>query len=127
MGIYVEVLAEDKIEVINWRDKSSGRDRSMSKQKAYLHGVGRYPVEYSMMVDDVRGPYRPGKYVMAGECFKPGEFALMFDARRMYLQPIEEALAEIFPGGQELPFEIASDPVPPSVTPIPTSKRANAG
>lgn len=91
--VHVEI-ADEPLEKIEWTDKKTGEKRHKSKQRAYMHGAGLYPVPFKIELDDTSGPFRPGLYLIAGEAFSPGDFdGLKFQDRRMKLMPLEEALA----------------------------------
>jgi len=99
-AVFVEV-SDEGLDVIKWNDKNTGAPRSLSKQKMYLHGGGKYPVPFEGDVDDIKGPLRPGFYLIGGDCFgivakgNKGFTGLGFNARNLDLVPVEDAIKEI--------------------------------
>lgn len=94
--VVVEFVASDEIEKIQWNDKKSGELKSVTKQKAYLHGGGAYPVPFKVTVDDKKGPHRPGFYLLAGDAFKLGDFdRLEFLDRSVAFLPLAEAITAL--------------------------------
>lgn len=62
-----------------------------SRQNAYAHTGKRHPLPFTVKVPD-NGPYRPGRYLIAGDVFKTGQFGLEFRTGNMELVEIGEAL-----------------------------------
>lgn len=94
--IIVEVAADPIIPARSGTTKGGSRYEIPPKQKAYFHNVSRYPVEGEVVVPDL-GSYRPGLYLLAGECFTPGQYGLQFDDRAAQLIPLEDAM-KVFDG-----------------------------
>lgn len=96
--LHVEVLDEAIEPGRNYTDKSNGMQKLLpGKQKAYLwNGISAYPIPFKMDVDPVGGPFRPGFYLIAGECFSPGEYdRLKFDSRKFQLIPMDIAIGAL--------------------------------
>lgn len=71
-----------------------------ARQKIYIHQGARYPLESSIVVHDERGPLRPGRYLMAGDCFEPrasksGYVNIGFNSMNLDLVPLDEAVAHL--------------------------------
>lgn len=94
--INVEITDEPVSVGRPYQDKSTGMMRpAISKQNAYLHSGKSYPVPFKVIVPD-SGPYRPGRYLLAGDVFKPGEYdGLKFFDRTLQLIPLEVALRSL--------------------------------
>lgn len=65
-----------------------------AKQQAFMWGGRKYPLPFTIKVPD-EGPYRPGRYLVAGDVFQTGQFGLDFRTGNMRLTPVEEALAQL--------------------------------
>jgi len=66
-----------------------------TKQKAYMHGVARYPVEFEVAVQEENGPYRPGFYLLGGECFVTDQYGLQFSDRDLILVSFDDAAKQL--------------------------------
>jgi len=95
--IKVEITAEPIEQGRSYQDKQTGfTKQTAAKQKAYLHAGLAYPTPFSVAVPEA-GPYRPGFYLLAGDCFKPGQFGLDFRMNKLELVSIDDALASAKP------------------------------
>lgn len=65
-----------------------------SKQIAYIHQGDDYPSKLEVVVPDT-GPYRPGRYLLAGEAFVPTERGVRFDDRAVALVSVSDALKQL--------------------------------
>ena len=79
-----------------YTDKAGLAKTIPAKQNAYLHFGERYPLKFELPVDDVAGPHRPGRYLLAGACFElkgntAGYVRVSFNDRGLRLVPAEEA------------------------------------
>ncbi len=90
--IKVEIADEPIIEGRSGISKNNKPYSIPSKHKAYLHGVGRYPLEFEAPIQQGQSPYKPGMYLLAGRCFEIGEYGLKFSDRDLHLIPVEEAV-----------------------------------
>lgn len=96
--LHVEILDEPIEPGRNFTDKTTGMQKLLpGKQKAYLwNGTAAYPVPFKLEVDPAQGPFRPGLYMIAGECFGPGEYdRLKFDNRKFQLIPMDLAIGAL--------------------------------
>lgn len=94
-AIFVEFAQGDTLERISWNDRKTGEAKTKTKQPAYLHGGGAYPIPFKVEIDE-NGPFRAGLYMLAGDAFKIGDFeALEFKDRNFKLIPLDEALGQL--------------------------------
>lgn len=94
--VYVEFVQGDELIKLEWNDKKTGERKFRTRQKAYIHGGGAYPVPFKVDVDQLAGPYRPGFYLLAGDAFKLGDYeALELSDRTYKLMPIEDAVTAL--------------------------------
>lgn len=89
--IFVEVDDEPIIPATTYTNNGTPR-LVPAKQRCYLWGGKKYPVEFTVVVDDAKGPLRPGKYLLGGPVFSPGQYGLEFRGKALELIPAEEAL-----------------------------------
>ncbi|MDE8651889.1 single-stranded DNA-binding protein [Novosphingobium album (ex Liu et al. 2023)] len=92
--IHVEITAEPIEPGRTFTDKQTGMVRpAQPKQKAYLWSGGSYPIPFTVNVP-ASGPYRPGRYLMAGDVFKPGQYGLEFRAIKLELVALDEGVKQ---------------------------------
>lgn len=95
--LFVEITDEAIEPPFPFTDKTTGMQKLIpGKQKAYLHQGATYPVPIEIEVDDTTGPKRPGRYLLAGDCFSAGQYNRPeFNARKMVLVEVDLAIAAL--------------------------------
>lgn len=63
------------------------------KQDAFAHVGKTYPVPFEVPV--VVSPYRPGFYLLAGDCLKVGQYGAELDDRAIVLVPVADAMKDL--------------------------------
>lgn len=70
-----------------------------SKQQAALHSGSAFPHPFQIAVPEKEGPYKPGRYLIAGDdIVRSGEYGPQISMRDIRLVPFEEA-AKVMTGG----------------------------
>jgi hypothetical protein len=94
MTIYVEITDEPVTPGGVYTAEGISKIRP-ARQNAYLHQGAAYPVPFNVAVDDATGPLRPGRYLLSGAPFVPGQYGLDWRSTRLKLVPLEEAVAQL--------------------------------
>jgi hypothetical protein len=99
--VFVEICDDPIIPARPYTDKKTNTQKLLdAKQKAYLWAGGRFPIEFEFSLEGNRAPLRPGRYLLAGDCFKlggtqAGYTAVQFNSRGLDLLPLDDALAAL--------------------------------
>jgi hypothetical protein len=92
MFLFIEITAEPIIPGKSYQNKQTGMmNAPVAKQNAYLHSGRAYPLPFTVKVPEA-GPYRPGRYLFAGEVFKTGEYGLDYRGSELQLCSFEDAV-----------------------------------
>ncbi len=93
--IFIEVAAKPVIPGKAGVSSKNGQPYSIpAKQVCYCHQGEDYPTKFEVPVPD-SGPYRPGRYLIAGEAFAPTERGIRFDDRALLLVHITDAIKQL--------------------------------
>lgn len=88
---FVEISAEPIVQGGPIQDKATGMLKpGIARQNAYMHQGLAYPLPFKVKVPE-SGPYRPGRYLIAGEVFKTGQYGLDYRGADVALVPFEDA------------------------------------
>ncbi|EGU40224.1 fumarate reductase subunit C, partial [Vibrio scophthalmi] len=87
-GLTIEIF-EDNV-LVDTREIPARGERSAMKlfsQVAFVHLGGRFPVEFSLSLEENQAPYPAGKYSLHASSFKVGQYGRLEFERNLLLIP----------------------------------------
>ncbi|HCG5116820.1 TPA: hypothetical protein NJY80_000006 [Vibrio parahaemolyticus] len=91
-SLVIEIF-QDNV-VVDKRELPAKGDRpamTLCSQVAFAHLGGRFPVEFSLSLQDGDAPYPAGKYFLDASSFEVGQYGRLGFTRNLVLIPIDQA------------------------------------
>ncbi|HHF3243626.1 TPA: single-stranded DNA-binding protein [Vibrio alginolyticus] len=93
-GLVIEIFPDNV--VVDKRELPAKGDRpamTLCSQVAFAHLGGRFPVEFSLSLQEGDAPYSAGKYFVDASSFEVGQYGRLGFSRNILLIPIDHAKA----------------------------------
>lgn len=90
-GLVIEIFQDNVC--VDKRELPAKGDRAamtLCSQVAFAHLGGRFPVEFSLSLQEGDAPYAAGKYFVDASSFEVGQYGRLGFSRNVLLIPIEQ-------------------------------------
>ncbi len=87
-GLIVEIFEDNvSIDTRTIPPKGDRGEMKLYSQVAFAHLGGRFPVEFSLSLEEGQTPYPAGRYVLHASSFKVGQYGRLEFERNLLLIP----------------------------------------